>query len=90
MILNLILSTIAFMAAVFFLNRYLDRQGMSKTLTRKVLVFSLAYGISVVASVVIDQATVAVYGEDQSAAASLLQGGDVTALLKELQAVSKH
>lgn len=40
--LGLMLSTVAFFVAVFFLNRYLDEQGIEPGLTRKILVGTLA------------------------------------------------
>lgn len=85
MIQNLILSTIAFFAAIFFLNRYLEAKGMRKSLSRKILVFSMAYAISVVVSVVVDKATTAIYGEDASAMKSLT---DASEMLKKLQEAS--
>ncbi len=44
--LNLILSTIAFFIAAWYINRYLDEQGISKGMTRGMLVFSLATLVS--------------------------------------------
>ena len=43
---NLIISTIMFFIAAWYLNRYLDEQGISKSMTRGVLVFSLASLVS--------------------------------------------
>ena len=43
---NLIISTIVFFIAAWYLNRYLDEQGISKCMTRGVLVFSLASLVS--------------------------------------------
>jgi len=40
--LSLVLSTIAFFVASFYLRRYLDDQGMPKGMTRNVLIFSIA------------------------------------------------
>ncbi len=44
--LNLILSTIAFFIAAWYINRYLDEQGISKGMIRGMLVFSLATLVS--------------------------------------------
>lgn len=41
-ILNLIISTIAFFVTAWYINRYLDEQGIGKGLTRSVLVFTFA------------------------------------------------
>ena len=43
---NLIISTIVFFIAAWYLNRYLDEQGVGKGMTRGVLVFSLASLVS--------------------------------------------
>lgn len=39
---SFVLSTIAFFVAAFFLNRYLDEQGIGKGMTRGILVLVLA------------------------------------------------
>lgn len=44
--LNLIISTIVFFIAAWYLNRYLDDQGIAKGMTRGVLVFVLASLVS--------------------------------------------
>ena len=41
--LNLIISTIAFFVAAWFVNRYLDEQEIAKGMPRGVLVFMLAF-----------------------------------------------
>jgi len=43
---NLIISTIVFFIAAWYINRYLDEQGIGKGMTRGVLVFSLASLVS--------------------------------------------
>ena len=43
---NLIISTIVFFIATWYLNRYLDEQRIGKNMTRGVLVFSLASLVS--------------------------------------------
>lgn len=84
MITNLVISTIAFLVAVVFLNRYFEAQGMEKTFTRKILVYTLAYVVSTGVGMVTEQVTTAIYGKDESATADLSQ------LLKSLQAASGH
>jgi len=81
---NLVISTIAFFVAVFFLNRYFEGQGMDKTFTRKILVYTLAYVASTGTGMITEQVTTAIYGKDESATADLSQ------LLKSLQAASGH
>ena len=44
--LNLIVSTIIFFVAAWYINRYLDGQGIGKGMTRGILVFSLASVVS--------------------------------------------
>lgn len=44
--LSLIISTIAFFIAAWYINRYLDGQGIGKGMTRGVLVFSLSSLVS--------------------------------------------
>jgi hypothetical protein len=48
--LSLVLSTVAFFVASYFLKRYLDDMGIPKGMTRSVLVFCLAamlaYGVA--------------------------------------------
>ncbi|MGC2165077.1 MAG: hypothetical protein WA632_03565 [Gallionella sp.] len=44
--LNLVISTLLFFLAAWFLNRYLDEQGLPKGMTRGMLVFTLAAMVS--------------------------------------------
>lgn len=53
--LNLIISTIAFFAAAWYVNRYLDEQGIGRGMTRGVLVFTLASMVSWGAGVAVDR-----------------------------------
>ena len=84
--LNLILSTIAFFVAVFFLKRYLDDQGVNKGMTRSVLVFVLASAVSFGVAAVVERVDQAINGKKHVAAADPLQGGDAAQLLKSLSA----
>ncbi len=43
---NLIISTIVFIIAAWYIRRYLDEQGVPKGMTRSLLVFVLAYIVS--------------------------------------------
>lgn len=43
---NLIVSTIVFIIAAWYIRRYLDESGLPKGLTRGILVFGLAYFVS--------------------------------------------
>jgi hypothetical protein len=55
--LSLVLSTIAFFAAAFFVKRWLDDMGIPKTMTRNIVVFVAAavisYGVAFVVDLVI-------------------------------------
>lgn len=84
--LNLILSTVAFFVAAFFLKRYLDDQGVNKGMTRSVLVLVLASAVSFGVAAVVDSVDQAVSGKKHVASADPLQGGDVGQLLKSLSA----
>jgi len=53
---NLIISTIVFFIAAWYINRYLDAQGIGKGMTRGMLVFSLASLVSWGAGEVVDWA----------------------------------
>ncbi|HWH46405.1 MAG TPA: hypothetical protein VN664_01300 [Burkholderiales bacterium] len=44
--LTLILSAIAFVVASYFIRRYLDQMGIPKTVTRALVIFVLALGVS--------------------------------------------
>jgi len=88
--LDLILSTIAFFVAAFFLKRYLDEQGVNKGMTRSVLVFVLASAVSFGVSAAADWVDEAVSGKKHVASADPLQGGDVGQLLKSLSAAQGH
>lgn len=46
MILGLVLSTVAFFAASFFIKRHLEEMGIPKGMTRSIVVFVLALGIA--------------------------------------------
>jgi membrane protein required for beta-lactamase induction len=58
---NLIISTIVFFMAVWYIRRYLDEQGIPKGMTRGLLVFVLAFLVSWGAGEAVDwvQATIA-------------------------------
>lgn len=43
---NLIISTIVFFIAIWYIRRFLDEQGIPKGMTRSLLTFTLAYLIS--------------------------------------------
>jgi hypothetical protein len=84
--LDLILSTIAFFVAAFFLKRYFDEQGVNKGMTRSVLVFVLASAVSFGVAAVVDRVDEAIGGKKHVVAADPPQGGDVGQLLKSLSA----
>ena len=43
---NLLVSTLVFFIAAWYIKRYLEQQGIPKGMTRGLLVFMLAYGVS--------------------------------------------
>lgn len=54
--LAIILSTIAFFVASYFIKRYMDREDIPKGLTRSTMIFTLALAISYGVAVAIDWA----------------------------------
>jgi len=54
--LGLVLSTIAFFAASYFIKRYLDEIGLPKTVTRGLVVFVMALAIAYGVAFVVDWA----------------------------------
>lgn len=76
--LNLILSTIVFFVAAWFINRYLDTQGIPKGMTRGVLVLVLASLVSWSAGEMVDWAQVKIEGPQAAAQTS----DDLSRLLK--------
>lgn len=61
---NIIISTIVFVIAAWAIRRYLDDMGMSKGITRGLLVFVLAYVISWVSGEVVDWAREKMFGPE--------------------------
>ena len=53
--LSLILSTIAFFVAAYFINRYLDAQSLDRTMSRRILVGTLATVVSIGAGWMVDK-----------------------------------
>lgn len=76
--LNLILSTIVFFVAAWFINHYLDTQGIPKGMTRGVLVLVLASLVSWSAGEMVDWAQVKIEGPQAAAQTS----DDLSRLLK--------
>jgi predicted PurR-regulated permease PerM len=64
---NLIISTIVFFIAAWYLHRYLEEQGIPKGITRKILVFSLASLVSWGAGEVADWAQEKIEGQQPAA-----------------------
>ena len=76
--LNLVISTIVFFVAAWFVNRYLDELEIAKGLTRGVLVFLLAFFASWGAGAIVDWAQVKIEGPQAAAQDSV----DLSRLLK--------
>lgn len=77
--LNLAVSTIVFFAAAWFLNGYLDEQGIPKGLTRGVMVLVLASLMSWVAGWAVDWTQTRVEGPQ----ASIQTPSGLTQLMKD-------
>lgn len=71
--LNLLLSTLAFFAAAWYLNRYLDEQGIGQGMTRGVLVLVLASLLSWATGAAMDWVQVKIDGPQATPPASLPQ-----------------
>lgn len=75
---NLIISTLAFILAAWYIRRYLDAQEMPKGMTRSLLVFVLAYVVSWGVGAAVDWAQVKIEGPQPVAQAP----SDLTQLLR--------
>jgi hypothetical protein len=76
--LNLIISTIVFFVASWYIKRYLDEQEIPKGMTRGMLVFTLAALVSWGAGALVDWAQDKIEGQQATAQTS----GDLSQLLK--------
>lgn len=52
--LSLVLSTLAFFVASYYIKRYSDGMDIPKNMTRSIVVFSLALGVSYGVAVIVD------------------------------------
>jgi hypothetical protein len=77
---NLIVSTIVFVIAAWYIRRYLDESGLPKGLTRGILVFGLAYFASWGAGEAVDWVQEKIEGPQPAAQTS----DDLSQLLKAL------
>ena len=77
---NLIISTIVFIIAAWFIRRYLEEQGIPKGMTRGLLVFILAYVVSWGAGEAVDWVQEKIEGPQPATQTS----DDVSQLLKAL------
>jgi hypothetical protein len=83
--LSLFLSTIAFFLAAFFINRYLDAQGLERNMSRKILVGTLATVISIGAAWATDKLDGDADASQKNVSLTdIMQGGDPTQTLKVL------
>ncbi len=76
---NIIISTLVFIIAAWYLRRYFDEQDMPAGMTRSLLIFVLAYILSWGAGEIVDWAQVKLYGEQAA------QGQDLLKMMQELQ-----
>ena len=79
--LNLIISTLAFFAAAWYINRYLDDQQTGKGMTRGALVFALASLVSFGSGALVNWVDVKIEGPQPASLAT----GDLTQLLQAVQ-----
>ncbi|HCA26895.1 MAG TPA: hypothetical protein DEP05_04520 [Betaproteobacteria bacterium] len=86
-----ILSTIVFFVAGFFINRYLDEQGLDRRMLRGLLVFMLAslisYGVSAAAGWIGGEAD---GGAPAAVAANKGAAGEAAALLNALRPLPRQ
>lgn len=75
---NLIISTIVFFIALWYIRRYLDDQGIPKGMTRSLLTFTFAYLVSWGAGEAVDWVQVKIEGPK----AVVQSSGDLSELLK--------
>jgi predicted PurR-regulated permease PerM len=61
---NIIISTIVFVIAAWYIRRYLESQGLPKSITRGLLVFILAYAISYGSGELVDWTQEKIYGPE--------------------------
>ena len=89
--LDLVLSTIAFFVASFFINRYLNEQGINKGMARGILVFVLASVVSFITSSTVDWIDAEAQGGTKNLAnAAPLHSDEFSQLVKSLNAVQEH
>lgn len=77
---SLIVSTVAFFVAAWYVRRYLDEQGLPKGMTRRILVFTLAFVASWGAGRAVDW----LLGEPQNKQAAAQPGDEVSQMLQGL------
>jgi hypothetical protein len=86
--LSFALSTVAFFVAAYFLNRYLDQQGLDHNMSRKILVGVVATLVSIGSGWAIDK-----LDGDESASnknvslTDIMQTGDPAQMLKALSGI---
>lgn len=68
---NLIVSTIVFFIALWYINRYLDDQEIGKGATRSILVFVLASAVSWGSGEMVDWAEIKIKGPQAATQASV-------------------
>lgn len=78
---NLIISTLVFIIAAWFIRRYLDEQGIPKGMTRSLLVFVLAYIVSWGAGEAVDWTQ----GKTSEPQAATQSKSDVAQMLKAVE-----
>jgi hypothetical protein len=78
---NLVISTIVFIFAVWYIRRYLEEQGIPKGMTRGLLVFMLAYIVSWGAGEAVDWVQGKIEGPPPTAQTS----DDLLRLMKEVE-----
>jgi membrane protein required for beta-lactamase induction len=78
---NIVISTLVFFIAVYYIRRYLDEQGLPKGMTRSLLVFMLAYLLAWGAGEIADWVDAKIEGPQTEVQST----EEVTQLLKALE-----
>ena len=80
---NIVISTIVFVIAAWYIRRYLDEMGITKGIARGLMVFLLAYLLAWVSGELVDWAREKIYGpepvsETQKDLTELLKASGIT------------
>jgi predicted PurR-regulated permease PerM len=80
---NIIIYTIVFIIAAWVIHRFLESQGIPKTMSRGLLVFILAYVVSWASGELVDSAHNKIYGETVASQQQTQLEQDLKQVLKD-------